>query len=181
MRDPAGGPSAPDPARSSRTCLAFRSARGEAFSLKWISRPTANTRSTSPTWPRPFGAKGSSPTPSRERIFSCRPENATASASAKATADRQDACAKQIITSLARRAYRRPVSAEDVNELLPYYQDGVKDINNGGFEGGIRSAITGLLASPFFLYRAERVPSGLRPGTTYTIIDMELAYNRSFS
>ena len=53
------------------------------------------------------------------------------------------------------------MSAEDVNELLQYYQDGVKD---GGFEGGIRSAITGLLASPFFLYRGERVPAGLRPG-----------------
>ena len=105
--------------------------------------------------------QGISPTPSRERIFSCTPDNATASASAKATADKQDACAKQIITSLARRAYRRPVSAEDVNELMQYYQDGVKD---GGFEGGIRSAITGLLASPFFLYRGERVPERPAPG-----------------
>src|SRR6266850_3164284 len=68
----------------------------------------------------PFGAKGISPTPSRERIFTCQPDNATAPASARATADKQDACAKQIITTLARRAYRRPVSAEDVNELLEY-------------------------------------------------------------
>ena len=115
----------------------------------------------------PFDAKGISPTPSRERIFICRPDNATA----------QEACAKQIITSLARRAYRRPVSNEDVNELLQYYQDGVKD---GGFEGGIRSAITGLLASPFFLYRGERVPDGLRPGATYAISDLELASKLSF-
>ena len=69
----------------------------------------------------PFDAKGISPTPSRERIFSCKPDNATQ------LQDAQDACAKQIITSLATRAYRRPVSAEDVNELLQYYQDGVKD------------------------------------------------------
>jgi mono/diheme cytochrome c family protein len=115
----------------------------------------------------PFDAKGISPTPSRERIFTCTPDSAAT----------QDACAKQIITSLATRAYRRPVSAEDVNELLQYYQDGVKA---GGFEGGIRSAITGLLASPFFLYRGERIPSDLRPGATYAISDLELASKLSF-
>jgi len=81
------------------------------------------------------------------------------------------------MTSLATRAYRRPVSAEDVNELLQYYQDGVKE---GGFEGGIRSAVTGLLASPFFLYRGEAVPAGLLPGETYAISDLELASKLSF-
>jgi len=118
----------------------------------------------------PFDAKGLSHTPSRARIFSCRP-------AAGATADAQAACAKQIIGTLARHAYRRPVTAEDVNELLAYYNDGVRD---GGFEGGVRSAITGLLASPFFLYRSERVPAGLRPGATYTISDLELASQLSF-
>jgi len=125
----------------------------------------------------PFGARGISPTPSRERIFTCHPDNAAAPASAKAAADTQATCAKQIITSLARHAYRRPVSADDVNELFEYYQDGVKD---GGFEGGVRSAITGLLASPFFLYRGERIPGGLRPGATYPISDLELASELSF-
>src|SRR5207253_744280 len=95
----------------------------------------------------PFGASGLGPTPSRERIFSCHSFN--------------DACPKQIITSLAKRAYRRPVSDHDLTELLAYYQDGVKD---GGFENGIRSGITGILASPFFLYRGERVPAGVRAG-----------------
>ncbi|HVG53256.1 MAG TPA: DUF1592 domain-containing protein, partial [Vicinamibacterales bacterium] len=114
----------------------------------------------------PFDATGIGATPSRERIFTCHPE----------TADAQASCAKQIITALARRAYRRPVSAEDVNELMQYYQDSAKD----GFEAGIRNAITGLLASPFFLYRGERVPSGLRPGDTYTIADLELASQLSF-
>jgi mono/diheme cytochrome c family protein len=114
----------------------------------------------------PFDAKGIGATPSRERIFTCHPE----------TAEAQASCAKQIITSLARRAYRRPVSAEDVNELMQYYQDSAQD----GFEAGIRNAITGLLASPFFLYRGERVPSGLRPGDTYAIADLELASQLSF-
>jgi mono/diheme cytochrome c family protein len=115
----------------------------------------------------PFDAKGISPTPSRERIFTCRPDTAAA----------EELCARQIITSLATRAYRRPVSAEDVNELLQYYQDGVKE---EGFEGGIRSAITGLLASPFFLYRGERVPEGVPIGATYPISDLELASKLSF-
>ena len=118
----------------------------------------------------PFNAKGIGSTPSRERIFSCHP-------SPQATAGEQALCAKAIIASLARHAYRRPVSAEDVNELLQYYQDGVKD---GGFEGGIHSAITGLLASPFFLYRGERIPTGLRPGDTYAVDDLELASKLSF-
>jgi mono/diheme cytochrome c family protein len=115
----------------------------------------------------PFNVKGLSSTPSRDRIFTCHPDKT----------DAQAACAKQIITTLARRAYRRPVSAEDVTELIAYYQDGVKD---GSFENGIRSAITGILASPFFLYRSERSPAGLRPGQTYTIDDNELASRLSF-
>jgi mono/diheme cytochrome c family protein len=118
----------------------------------------------------PFNAKGLSPTPSRDRIFSCHPAN-------DAKPEAQDACAKQIITSLAKRAYRRPVSNEDLTEILEYYQDGVKQ---GGFESGIRSAVTGILASPFFLYRGERLPAGLRPGDTYAIDDLELASRLSF-
>jgi len=118
----------------------------------------------------PFNAKGLSSTPSRDRIFTCRP-------APDATADAQATCAKQIIRSLAKRAYRRAVSAEDVNELFQYYQDAAKD---GGFEGGIRGTITGLLASPFFLYRGEHVPTGLRPGETYSVSDLELASNLSF-
>jgi mono/diheme cytochrome c family protein len=117
----------------------------------------------------PFNAKGLSSTPSRERIFVCHP--------AGDKAETQEACAKQIIASLAKRAYRRPVSAEDISELLQYYREGVKD---GSFDNGIRSAITGILASPFFLYRGEHVPTGLRPGQTYTISDLELASNLSF-
>ena len=118
----------------------------------------------------PFNAKGIAPTPSRQRIFRCHP-------AAGATSDAQARCAKEIITSLATRAYRRPVNDQDVAELFAYYQDGIKE---GGFEGGIRSAVTGLLASPFFLYRTERIPAGGRPGDSYTITDLELASKLSF-
>ena len=125
----------------------------------------------------PFGAKGLSLTPSRERIFSCRPAADASRRSSPGLDASEVGCAKQIIASLARRAYRRPVSSEDVNELFQYYQEGA---TAGGFEGGVRSAVTGLLASPFFLYRSERVPAGLRPGATYTISDLELASKLSF-
>ena len=118
----------------------------------------------------PFNASGLSATPSRDRIFVCTPAGNAAPAV-------QAACAKRIIGTLARRAYRRPVTAEDVDELFAYYQDGVKE---GGFDGGIRSAVTGVLASPFFLYRGEHLPKALKPGATYTISDLELASNLSF-
>jgi hypothetical protein len=118
----------------------------------------------------PFDATGLSQTPSRARIFSCRPAH-------DASPDEQAACARQIMWSLAARAYRRPVAAEDVDELMQYYRDGAEA---DGFEGGVRSAVTGLLASPFFLYRSERVPAGLRPGDVYSISDLELASKLSF-
>src|SRR6266853_5060992 len=116
----------------------------------------------------PFNAKGLGMTPSREKIFICQPDT---------KGETPDGCARKIIASLAKRAYRRPVTDQDLTELVVYYKDGVKE---GGFESGIRSAVTGLLASPFFLYRGEHVPTGLRPGETYTISDLELASNLSF-
>jgi mono/diheme cytochrome c family protein len=118
----------------------------------------------------PFNPTGIGSTPSRDRIFVCRP-------AAGATAEAEARCAREIIGSVAKRAYRRPVSAEDVNELFEYYKDGAKA---GGFDEGVRSAITGILASPFFLYRAEQVPAGLKPGDRYSISSVELASNLSF-
>jgi hypothetical protein len=115
----------------------------------------------------PFNPVGLSPTPSRERIFGCHPERG----------DEPALCAEEIITSLATEAYRRPLGEQDLVELLEYYRDGVA---NGGFEEGIRSAITGILASPYFLYRGERVPQGLGPDEVYAIDDLELASKLSF-
>src|ERR1700689_4822675 len=117
----------------------------------------------------PFDITGLSPTPSRDRIFTCNP--------AKDKNKTPEACAKQIFSTLAKRAYRRPVTNDDLAELMQYYNDGSKD---GGFESGIRSGITGMLASPFFLYRGERVPAGLKPGDKYEITDLELASKLSF-
>jgi mono/diheme cytochrome c family protein len=118
----------------------------------------------------PFDAKGLSATPSRDRIFVCKP-------AAGATPEVQAACAKKIISTLAKRAYRRPVTAEDVNELFPYYEDGVRQ---GSFDDGVRGAVTGVLASPFFLYRGEQVPKGLKPGQAYAVTPIELASKLSF-
>ncbi len=117
----------------------------------------------------PFDAKGLSSTPSRDKIFVCHPE--------KDKNKSPEACAKEIFSTLAKRAYRRPVTNEDIAELMQYYGEGVKE---GGFESGIRAGITGMLASPFFLYRGERIPTGLKPGDKYQIADLELASKLSF-
>jgi hypothetical protein len=115
----------------------------------------------------PFNPTGLSSTPSRDAIFVCHPNDG---------AD-PTLCAEEIITTLAARAYRRPVDELDLGELLTYYREGV---NAGGFEEGIRSAVTGILASPYFLYRAERVPNGFAAGEIYAISDLELASRLSF-
>ena len=117
----------------------------------------------------PFDVTGLSSTPSRDRIFTCNPAQDKTKA--------PEACAKEIFAALAKRAYRRPVTNDDIAELMEYYADGAKQ---GGFESGIRAGITGMLASPFFLYRGERVPAGLKPGEKYVITDLELASRLSF-
>ena len=122
----------------------------------------------------PFDAKGLSATPSRDRILICNPaKDKTTDAKTKTP----EACAKEIFAALAKRAYRRPVTNDDIAELMQYYADGVKE---GGFESGIRAGVTGTLASPFFLYRGVRVPAGLKPGEKYAITDLELASKLSF-
>jgi hypothetical protein len=130
----------------------------------------------------PFDVKGVSGTPSRDRILICNP--------AKDKGKTPEACAKEIFSTLARRAYRRPVTNDDIAELMQYYADGVKQgglrspgsqgESSSAFEVGIREGITGTLASPFFLYRGERVPAGLKPGEKYAITDLELASKLSF-
>ena len=130
----------------------------------------------------PFDVKGLSSTPSRDRILICNPE--------KDKTKTPEACAKEIFSTLAKRAYRRPVTNDDVTELMQYYADGVKlgglrspgsqGESSSSFESGVRAGITGMLASPFFLYRGEHVPAGLKPGEKYTIGDLELASKLSF-
>src|SRR5580700_3870611 len=117
----------------------------------------------------PFDVTGLSSTPSRDRIFTCNPD--------KDKNKTPDVCAKEIFSTLAKRAYRRPVTNDDIAELMQYYADGVKE---GGFESGIRAGVTGILASPFFLYRGDRLPAGLKPGEKFAITDLELASQLSF-
>ena len=101
---------------------------------------------------------------SRKKIFICRPQR---------TAD-ETACARKIVSNLARRAFRRPVTDEDLNPLMVFYKAGYAD---GGFERGVRDAVTAVLASPHFLYRAE---SGNSLSGARTLSDLELASRLSF-
>jgi mono/diheme cytochrome c family protein len=129
----------------------------------------------------PFDVTGLSSTPSRDHILTCDPQ--------KDKTKTPEACAKEIFSTLAKRAYRRSVTNDDMGEIMQYYNDGVKSTAGGvvrgqaepgGFESGVREGITGILASPFFLYRGERIPAGLKPGEKYPITDLELASKLSF-
>src|SRR5687767_7732832 len=116
----------------------------------------------------PFSVTGVSDTPSRRRIFSCRPTSATDEA----------ACAAEIIRKLATQAYRGPLSTADFDGLHKFYQQGRKD--GGDFESGIRMAVQAILASPRFLFRLEEAPATARPGQNYRITDLDLATRLSF-
>jgi mono/diheme cytochrome c family protein len=89
----------------------------------------------------------------------------------------EDGCARQILTTLTRRAYRRPASARDVNVLMDFFREGRRD---GTFDEGIELALRRLLASPQFLVRAEHEPATARVGEPYRISDLELASRLSF-
>ena len=115
----------------------------------------------------PFNPVGAGDTPSRERVFTCR---------LAAEVDEAD-CAAEIISTLARRAYRRPVSYGDIEMPLSFYERGRAD---GGFEAGIELALRALLASPEFLFRIEEDPEGAAPGTPYRLDDLALASRLSF-
>ncbi|MEZ4416024.1 MAG: DUF1592 domain-containing protein [Gemmatimonadota bacterium] len=115
----------------------------------------------------PYNATGVSDSPSRQRIFSCRP-----------SADLPErACAGQIIDRLASAAFRRPASPDDVDGLLSFYDRGAAE---GGFETGVRSALEAILSSPLFVLRLEREPDHVRPGTDYRLSDWDLASRLSF-
>lgn len=115
----------------------------------------------------PFNPTGSGDTPSRHRIFSCRPSNAAA----------ELPCAGTILTNLARRAYRRPVTPADLENLLSFYQSAR---NKKNFEAGIENALRLILTNPKFLFRTETDPAGAAPGSMHPISDLELASRLSF-
>jgi mono/diheme cytochrome c family protein len=116
----------------------------------------------------PHDGKGANNTASRERIFVCRP----------AAPREEDACARRILTTLVKRAYRRPATAEDLKVVMPFYQTGRGD--GGSFDAGIEAGLQRILADPQFIYRGEREPAGLAAGRTYRLSDLELASRLSF-
>jgi len=121
----------------------------------------------------PFGSTGIADTPSRRAIFVCHP----AAAAGAPRADADETCAKTILTRLARRAYRRPVSDTDVQTLVTFFHTGQK---SGGFDAGVELAIERLLVAPEFLFRVETDPADLPAGTPHQITDVELASRLSF-
>ena len=118
----------------------------------------------------PYTFEGPGDTPSRREVFVCRP-------AANAAADEEQACASRILGKLARRAYRRPVDGGDVEALLDFFRAGRRD---GGFDDGIQFALERMLVDPEFLFRIERDPDDVAPGTAYRLGDLELASRLSF-
>ena len=117
----------------------------------------------------PFDATGPGDTPSRRRLFTCRP--------ADASPDAEVACAREILSTLARRAYRRPVTDADVGQLQGFYRQGR---DGGDFDSGIEMALRRLLVSPEFLLRVERDPEHHDSQQPYLVSDLELASRLSF-
>jgi hypothetical protein len=116
----------------------------------------------------PYDPRGPSDTPSRLKIFSCRPRVSAG----------DDACARKILTAMARRAYRRPATDADLKPLLELYAIGSG--GEGGFDAGIQLALERILVSPDFLFRLEQEPAGTKAGAMYRLNDFELASRLSF-
>jgi len=115
----------------------------------------------------PYEATGVSETPSRSRVFSCRP----------LTLEEAPACAEEIISRLGPQAFRRSLTQDDLDGLMSFYELGFAD---GGFELGVRTAIEAILASPDFVFRLEEAPSGVKAGESYAVSDTDLASRLSF-
>ena len=115
----------------------------------------------------PFNVHGPGATPSRDKIFICQP-----SASSE-----EQACAEKLLTNLAHRAYRRPIAADDLPQLMALYKQGVV---TGGFESGVRLALQKILVSPEFIFRAELDSADMPRGSVHRLGDIELASRLSF-
>ncbi len=115
----------------------------------------------------PYGAKGAPDTAARRRIFVCKPTSAKD----------EEPCAQKIMSSLVKRAYRRPATASDLNTLTEFYRSGRGD---GSFDDGIEAVIQRVIADPEFIYRLEPEPSNLAPGKQYRVTDLALASRLSF-
>ena len=145
--------------------------RSEALSEAPL-RPPGRNRGALPsvvsvTITGPFNATGPGDTPSRRRLFVCRP----------ASADQESACADRILTTLLRRAYRRNVTADDLRRVRQFYEAGRAERD---FDLGIQRALERVLVSPQFLFRIEQEPASAAPGSVHRVSDFELASRLSF-
>ena len=132
----------------------------------------------------PYNVDGAGDTPSRREIFVCRPADSetaadgdTGSSRAADSSKDEDSCARKILSRLARRAYRRPVPDAEITTLMGFYASGRREAN---FDAGIQFALERMLVDPEFLFRIERDPADLTPGTPYRLSDFELASRLSF-
>jgi mono/diheme cytochrome c family protein len=116
----------------------------------------------------PFNVTGISETATRKRLFTCRP----------ATAAKESPCASEIRSAVARRAYRRPVGANDMEAPMTFYNDA--RMKGGDFDAGIRAGLARILASPAFVFRSESDPANLPEGAAHRVTDLELASRLSF-
>ena len=130
-------------------------------------RPGANPDVAAVTVTGPYNATGRGDTPSRARIFVCRP----------ATAKDEDPCARKILATLARRAFRRPQTDADLKPLMGFYRSGRREAD---FDAGVQAAIQAILISPDFLFRAEQDQRGAGPGAAHEVSDHDLASRLSF-
>jgi len=115
----------------------------------------------------PFNPSGLGETVSRQKIFVCQP----------GSSQEEPACAKKVLTKLARNAYRRPATDAEIEDLLDLYNTARKD---SGFEGGVEMALQRILSGPEFLFRVEHDPDGIAPNTVYRVSDFDLASRLSF-
>ena len=125
----------------------------------------------------PYGPQGADNTPSRRRIFVCRPAFAKGSGETGLSTADETACAKKILSTLMRRAYRRSISEADVERPMAFYREGKSE---HGFDAGIGKALSAVLINPEFLFRVEADPDKTAAGTAYRISDLELASRLSF-
>jgi len=139
----------------------------------------------------PYEAKGAENTPSRRRLFVCRPEAGSharqprvgpeaeqhAGANGSPASHKEEACARTILTTLMRRAYRRPIAKADVEGPMAFYREGRAEKD---FDAGIAKALSAVLINPEFLFRVESEPKKIPAGGVYRISDLELASRLSF-
>ena len=141
--------------------------RPYGFALAIDAMPDGNPAVGSVTISGPHAPGGAGETPSRLTIFECRPLRETD----------EEACAQIILGRLATRAFRRPVTEQEIGTLLGFFSVGRE---KGSFDEGIQLALERLVVDPNFLFRIERDPPNVTPGTTYRISDLELASRLSF-